>query len=359
MKKFIYFAAAMAALSTLFASCNKEDGPAMSGDQKSYVNEEISFNTSAMKTKGYVAGATFFDTAIAELHAGTDGAPSDVKEAREMKISSYLYPQTGSEGNYFVDYTYKQDESLFEDDKWHHDPKIYWPLAGKLDFLAYSAMKDFDAKDVAWNEKNASESLVLTVLEDRTQDDIVFCSVSGRESSTGATAVPMQFKHAQAWLEFQIKVANSDMEDKIAIEEIVIENIYNDGELTIENNSGDAKATWSFRKSQSKDVTFDDEYSLYGSQKADFSLENAIDSEISYMDMLLPEQAKTSFVIKYVLAGQPNKLEYRYTLGTDNWLQGNKYIYEIQFNVNELTVAPTVKEYVDGTVTDLTPSEII
>jgi len=351
MKKFIYLAAAMAALTTLSASCNKEDGPHMTDDQKSFVNQEISFMNASQKTKGYVTGATFFDTAIAQLHEDTPETTP-----RAMKISAYLYPQSGSEGNYFVDYTYSQDK---DDEMWHHDPKIYWPLAGKLDFLAYSAKNDFDAKDVAWNEKKASESIVLTVLEDRTQDDIVYSSYAGRESSTGADAVPMQFKHAQAWLEFQIKVANSDMEDKIAIEEIVIENIYNDGELTIENNSGDASAEWSFRKSQSKDVVFDDEYSLYGSQNADYSLDNAIDSEISYMDMLLPEQAKTSFVIKYVLAGQPNKLEYRYTLGTDNWLQGNKYIYEIQFNVNELTVAPTVKEYVDGVVTDLTPSEII
>ncbi|MBQ0086757.1 MAG: fimbrillin family protein [Bacteroidales bacterium] len=355
MKKFIYLAAAMAAATTLFASCNKEEGPGMSNVQPGFENNEIAVNTSTKTTKGYVTGETFFDTAIAELHAGEDGAPSDVKVEREMKLSAFLHPQTGSEGNYFVDYTYAKGD----DGKWHHDPKIYWPLAGTLDFLAYSAMQPFDAKDVAWNEKNASESVVLTVLEDRTQDDIVYCSVASRASTTGADAVPMQFKHAQAWLEFQIKVASADMKDKIAIEEIVIENIYNDGELTIENNNGDAKAEWNFRKSQSKDVVFDDDYSIYGSQSADFSLENAIDNEINYMDMLLPEQAKTSFVIKYVLAGQPNKLEYRYTLGTDNWLQGNKYVYEIQFNVNELTVAPTVKEYVDGTVTDLTPSEII
>jgi len=357
MKKFIFLSATMAALTFLAASCNKENGPAaFDQDSKALQGAEITLNTSAKVTKGYITGATFFDTAIAELHNGTDGAPSDVKTEREMRISAYLHPQSGDEGNYFVDYTYAKGA---DDEMWHHDPKIYWPLAGTLDFLAYSAKNDFDAKDVAWNEKNASESVVLTVLEDRTQDDIVYCSASGCKSSDGAEAVPMQFKHAQAWLEFQIKVANSDMEDKIAIEEIVIENIYNDGELTIENGGGSATAEWNFRKSQSKNVIFDDSYSIYGSQKADYSLDNAIDSEINYMDMLLPEQAKTSFVIKYVLAGQPNKLQYRYTLGTDNWLQGEKYVYEIQFNVNELTVEPTVKEYANGVVTDLTPSEII
>ncbi|MCQ2172681.1 MAG: fimbrillin family protein [Bacteroidales bacterium] len=354
MKKTIFFAACVAALSLLVASCDK-DSYSTSFAPEQQVENEITLNTSAVTTKGYITGATFYDTAIAQLHAGEGGAPSDVKVERAMKLSAFLHPQTGNEGNYFVDYTYAKGT----DDKWHHDPKIYWPLGGTLDFLAYSSMTPFNSKDVVWNDKNAAESVVLTVLEDRTQDDIVFCSVSGRASSTGADAVPMQFKHAQAWLEFQIKVANADMEDKIAIEEIVIENIYDNGELTLENNNGDAAASWSFRRCQSKDVVFDDSYSIYGSQNDDYTLENAISSEINYMDMLLPEQAKTSFVIRYVLAGQPNKLEYRYTLSNDNWLQGNKYIYEIQFKVNELTVAPTVKEYVNGTVTDLTPSEII
>lgn len=344
----------LTALVLLLSSCNK-DSIQTTFVQDRQADNEITLNTSAAKTKGYITGSTFYDTAIAELHAGAEGAPSDVKVERAMKISAFLHPQTGAEGNYFVDYTYAKGD----DGKWHHDPKIYWPLAGTLDFLAYSSLTPFNSKDVVWNEKNASESVVLSVLEDRTQDDIAYCSVSGRASSTGADAVPMQFKHAQAWLEFQIKVASADMEDKIAIEEIVIENIYDNGELTIENNDGDAAASWSFRRCQSKDVVFDDNYSIYGHQNEDFSLVNAIDSEINYMDMLLPEQAKTSFVIRYVLAGQPNKLEYRYTLSNDNWLQGNRYIYEIQFKVNELTVAPTVKEYVDGTVTDLTPSEVI
>lgn len=353
MRKTVLFAALVAALALV--SCNKDAGRA-SVEQPGLVSNELSFNTAASTVRGYVAGETFFDTAIAELHAGEDGAPSTVTTAREMKISSYLTPQSGAQGNYFVDYTFAKGE----DGKWHHTPKIYWPIAGTLDFLAYSAMNDFDAKDVAWDEKNASEGVVLQVLEDRTQDDIVYASVSGRLSSTGAAAVPMEFKHAQAWLEFQIKVENADMKEKIAIEAIEIENIYNTGELTITNNSGDAKAEWNFRKEQRKNVVFDDNYNLYGSQDAeDFTLENALKDEISYMDMLLPEQAKTAFIIKYRLAGQPNELQYKYTLSSENWIAGNKYIYEVTFKVNEITVAPTVKAYEDGVVTDLTPSEII
>lgn len=346
MKKFIAFA--FAGLSLI--ACNKnqglEPGPVAGGEQ------ELSIVAASNMTKGYVTGATFFDTAIAELHeADPETTP------RAMQLSAYLHPQSGSEGNYFVDYTFAKGA----DGAWHHTPAIYWPFSSTLDFLAYSAQKPFDAKDVAWNEKNASESVVLNILNDRTQDDIVFASVVGRASSTGATSVPMEFKHAQAWIEFQIKVDDDTMLDKLAITDIVIEKAYVGGELTIENNNGSASASWSFRKETSKDIIFDDNYNFYGSMgdAPAYAVTNGVKDEISYLDMLLPEQPKTSFIIKYVLAGQPNELQYRYQLGSENWIMGQKYIYEVNFKVNEITVAPTVKEYQAGDVTDLTPTEII
>lgn len=345
-KSFLFLLAGMS-----LVACNKNLGgeaPSLNGQ----VEKELSFDLVQSMSKGYITGATFFDTAIDQLH---ESAP--VTTDRTMKLSAYLHPQSGSEGNYFVDYTFAKGA----DGKWHHTPAIYWPFESSLDFLAYSSATPFDAKDVTWSDGNASNSVVLNVLDDRTQDDIVYASVAGRASSTGADAVPMEFKHSQAWLEFQIKVADASMIDKLAITDIVIENAYNAGELTIDGGSGTPTASWSFRKETSRNISFDDNYSFYGSMGTapDYDVVNGVTEEISYLDMLLPEQSKTSFIIKYVLAGQPNELQYRYQLGSENWLQGNKYVYEVTFTVNEITVAPTVKEYADGSVTDLTPSDVI
>lgn len=350
MKKILIPAVAVLAL----VACNKETSPSPMQDNIGTVNNEIAVNTAAHKTKGYITGETFFDTAIAELHGETPATTP-----REMKLSAYLTPQSGEADNYFTDFTFAKGAS---DGNWHHTPAVYWPIAGKLDFLAYSSQEPFDTKDVTWNEKNASESLVLNVLEDRTQDDIVYAYAYDQKSENGATAVAMQFQHTQAWLEFQIKVANSDMQDKIAIKEIIIENANNSGELTIRKESSSAKAEWSFRHEQKKNIVFEDNYNLYGSSTGGV-LTNALDEEISYMDMLLPEQAKTSFVIKYYLAGQDKELQYRYELAgtgsSDNWTMGSKYVYEITFTVNEITVAPTVKAYENGDVATLFPSELI
>lgn len=353
MKKIFLFAAAAAATLLSLASCNKNSESSVTTGN--LVPAELSFvNAAQTQTKGYLADETFFDVAIDKLHAGEAGAHEVSTTPREMRISAFLDPQAGTAENYFVDYTYAKGA----DGLWHHDPKIYWPVAGTLSFLAYSTAIPFDPKDVTWNEENASESVVLNVLENRTQDDIVFCSVANRASTTANAAgsegaVPMVFKHAQAWLEFQIKVANAAMEDIITIKSIEIENIYNTGELTIENNAGAALASWNFRHEQKKNVVFEDNYDLYDAP---------LTEGVQYMDMLLPEQGKTSFVITYTLAGQDKELKYRYDLassGTSNWIMGDKYIYEVSFVVNEITVAPTVKAYSNGDVEDLTPQQLI
>ena len=80
----------------------------------------------------------------------------------------------------------------------------------------------------------------------------------------------------------------------------------------------------------------------------------------AYLDMLLPQQTKTAFIIRYVLAGQPNVLEYRYTFpGTSKWEMGRKYVYDIDFVISEITVSPTVKPYVATfDSTELTPVEL-
>lgn len=346
MKKYLFIAAAALTL----AACNKEQSSTI---QSNASRNEIAINAAADKTKGYITGSDFFDTAIEQLH---EDSPSTTK--RDMRLSAYLTPQAGTPGNYFTGYEY----SAGSDEKWHHTPAVYWPVAGVLDFLAYSAKTPFDEKDVMWNEKNSSESVVLNVLEDRCQDDIVYAFAANMKSADGANAVAMKFQHTQAWIEFSLKVATEDMADKIAVGSIIIENAYNRGELTI-NRTAEPVASWSFRKEQSENIVFEDNYDLYGAAGTapDYVVTGGLGTEPAFMDMLLPEQPKTSFIIKYFLSGQDKELQYRYDLSENkkNWIMGEKYVYEITFNVNEITVAPTVKAYEEGVVSELTPTELL
>jgi len=365
MKNFLTIAA-LSAAATLPVSCEKRVSTVNFDDNT--VKMPVTVIAVADKaTKGYVTGATFEDTPFDKLHGG------DSTVNRTMVMSAYMVPQGGNntdpnsgswenasqEGNYFVGETFQKGDGC-----WKHDPAIYWPLASKLDFLAISSGKAFASGDVRWDSDNASSAVVLNVDRTFTQDDILFSAACGKLSSGGSDAVAMKFGHAQAWLSFELG-ANAD--SLISVKEIIVENVYTSGELNISRKSTDdegiyASAKWNFRRETRKDEVFDDSFSAYGgagTEDEGYKVTNGIPAVVSqgdtpaYLDMLIPEQGKTSFVIEYYLSGQPKLLRYRFILANENWLMGEHYIYKVNFSVNEISVEPSVKEFTTGNVSDL------
>lgn len=414
-------------------SCNKDENSGVVENTAQEQAQAISV-MSGVGTKGYVDGTTFYEKATATMHTSTDVT------ARTMIISAYRTPsagQTAAAGNYFVGAEFASNGLSGSDEKWVHTPAYYWPLASTLDFLAYSSTEAFASKDAKWAADNASSSVVLTFDRARCQDDVLFASQQmTSESATDKTASPyatgqpvnMTFNHSQAWIEFQLSVATDEMKNKIAIKEIILENAYDKGTLTVTRSGASCTGAWTI--SNAENITFDDNYDVYGHSKTvdEYTTEQAlieqreaelaaaeasgnadaiaaaqtalqaaedalaaavaqypvvnplnavggvndpsgtatpgaeIRTDCSFLDMLLPEQPKANIIIRYVLAGRPDVLEYKYTLKQDghNWEMGTKYIYDIDFVISEITVAPSVSEWTatfDGT--DLTPVELL
>ena len=428
----ISFILGAAALCLGLASCNKSEmdikdqTPAMQGPEISMVNGII--------TKGYVDGTKFYEKAVADLHSSTV-----TPTARQMYVSAYINPQEGEGRNYFVNEIFETNGLSGAAEKWVHTPALFWPLGGNLDFMCLSSTEPFAAKDAAWNELNASSGLVLLFDESRTQDDVLYAVASGKSGDSSSSSegvyttgkpVNVEFSHAQAWLEFQLSVADESMKDKIAITEIIVDGAYDKGKLKLTRNTTNTPhtvdAVWTVDgKAQFK---FDDSYSVYGHLMAaeeytdeqdavdaakealkaaqnegdadkiayadsvlsakqallqaayeTYEVVNAInavgsneaggeasaaaesETNCSYLDMLLPEQNKADFIIRYVLAGNPNVLEYRFrpkNSGSDKWEMGKKYIYDIDFVISEIAFNPTVKEYIASFDGDTNPIEI-
>lgn len=342
MKKLFVFAAVAAILATV-ASCNKNTPDVKVADAPAFGNE-LMVNTVTL-TKGYVTAAEFYDTAIAQLHAD-----EPTTTPRQMYLSAYLTPQSGEAGNYFVDEIFAINANGEDDDLWHHAPKLYWPLEGAMEFLAYSAQNRLTGTKCVWDEDNASKKLILNISEAQSQDDIVYAAA--KRSSAQRESVPMEFKHSQAWIEFQIKASDDDL---VYIKDIVIEDIYQKGELTISNTEGVASHSWNFASYRAANVVVDDNYSLY-----DTNGSNALDDEdFKFLDMLIPAQGQTAFVMRYQLAGQDTILEYRFPMTTSTWEAGKKYVYEITITPVEITVTPTVVGFSTADVSgDGFPSEL-
>ena len=327
------------------ASCNKMDDPKVNPQ----IQNEMSFTPMSL-TKGYSETDVFDFTPYENLHKAA--GEKDIK-ARTMQISAYLTPQNGEIGNYFVNKTYSQ--SVAGSTTWWntntvggaHDP-IYWPIGGTLDFLAYSFCEEKNI-NVVWDENNAASQVVMDVPGENTQNDILFASAYGEKSRATLAPVKMTFNHAQAWLEFQL-TGNLDDDNKSIVHLVGIElqDIYNAGKLTINNNNGNATATWNFCKENTKDVMVDNTWKV-----------KDLTEDVKFLDMLIPQQKKTSFVIYYTLGSDTQVLSYKFDTDLKTWLMGEKYIYKINITTSEVTVEPIVKEWKDVPEYTTTPGEMI
>lgn len=348
MKRFFVFAAFAA---MFFTACNTNeiavDEPEMG------FGPELSVSVANVSTKGYVEGNDFVDTPVAGLHPSTPGDP------RIMYLSAYQTPQdgqSGASGNYFVGEVFAKAVGQGGDNKWHHNPKVYWPLGRNLSFLAFSSTIPFEGTTVVWDTNNAASKCVLHVDDSYMQDDILYaaCESRGSGASSGsatpsaASDVAMQFYHAQAWIQFQLKVGDdASMANVVKVNKVILKNIRTRGELTITNNetSSDPKATasWNLNFERAVDFEMPDNYSVLNDPTSDTP--KYLTTNVGYLDALIPQQAQTQIVIQYQLAGQDTMLEYTYTLNdsTPVWNMGMKYIYAITFKPYEIIVVPTVK----------------
>lgn len=281
-------------------------------------------------TRGYVEEGAFEETYCSNLHAAIKPAA----EPREMQMSSYLYPQDGEEGNYFVDETFaKGDDNL-----WHADPAVYWPVGGTLDFLAFSLTTESQynkAVAVRWDSDNAASKVILSVPAENTQNDILYASAANVEPKRESAAMALEFKHAQAWLEFQL---TGSPDGVVTLKGIELENAYNAGTLTISNNGGTALAQWDFAGQKAQNIPVDNIYDV-----------DVLMSGTKYMDMLIPQQPKTAFVLYYTLGTSKKVLSYRFETDQKTWLMGEKYVYNISITSTEITVNPKVLGWSEST----------
>jgi len=254
--------------------------------------------TGDAETKGLVTGTALVDAATGN---------------RPLVISSYLTPQSGTPGNYFVGETFTKAA----DGYWHHDPALYWPMEGRLDILTYSVSTPFQEADVTWGPASAASSVRLVVDESRTQDDVLYGS-AWRDGFGATTSLSM--KHSQAWIDVRVKKA-SGVTKVVKVISVVLKDTYIGGDLTIENNYGVPRAEWNFRRFTARDVVVDDLSGVYGA---------ALNTTERSVGMLVPVQEQKAIVVTYTVDGVQKTAER--ALPHTSWLAGQQYVYSFVFN---------------------------
>lgn len=165
--------ASLALLLLTLSSCIKEDR----------AGEAISFYPVAAKpTKAIIDGSTY---------------PAD----ESFVISAYYNASAATPGSaaYFEDCTAAKDGTY-----WETSSAEYWPLAGRLDFYAYSPASA--GLTLSADGVSASSYTITTAAQMST--DLCYASASVTDCSAHPDAVPLVFSHALAQVVFRVKAAD-------------------------------------------------------------------------------------------------------------------------------------------------------
>lgn len=319
MKKNLFI---LAAAAVALASCSSDD--------------LISENAAAKG--GQPVEISLFAVTQPSTRAAVDGTVFDTETP--MQVAAY---DAGAGRNFFAAKEFAKSLTLAT---WVSDPATYWPLSPTtINFLAYANLTG----SADWNATPASQ-VVLTMGDNSTaQKDLMFAIGTGtvvqNPDNTLAfpTSVPMVFKHAQAWLQFKVKAETPTVASKLTINSITLNNVSCQGVCTV------TQSNYSETSGQSVAAVWT-EYDTYAGNTAavnktpcTFGTEYAEFANL----MVIPNQGITSFTINYTLDNLA--YDYTYTITDGTLAQAKKYTYNINFNLHEIEIAPSIVDWVDET----------
>ena len=247
---------------------------------------------------------------------------------------------------------------------WEGTTKRYWPLSPvQVNFLAIANQNvTTPATDVTWTTTGTQSSeaqSVQVVMADNyavaNQKDFMY-ALNGNNLSF-PTKIDMAFKHAQAYLVFNLKAAD-EASQNIKITNIELKGVYTSGTATIaRTNPGtyadnNTSLTWASRGGTASTAFA----SVLSNQTAITSPGTALStggSEFGHLLIVPNVSANTpsnngdvELKISYTLDEKP--YTYTYKIAAPVYDAGKKYTYDITFKLHEIFIDPSVTEW-DGT----------
>ena len=337
MKK-LFLLVPVAALA--MTACTSESTESVGAAQQP---KEIAFT--ALAQPGTRAAADTYQYAI----DGTD-FPHDLN----MYVAAYQVSPTAT--NYFAGTQFVYNNAggaSASSGYWGGATAKYWPLApAYINFLAYANVTGTAAFD---GTTPASQAVITQTDNSSAQTDLMYAIGNGAVTQSDNTLtfpakVDMQFKHAQAWMDFYVK-AYSTVETAITINSITLTGAKYSGTYTITHtnygaNAGQSVAgVWSSTGSQGN-------YAVPGWSATALTTSLV---QVGHGLMIVPDDDAatadwTSFTINYTYDGKT--YDYTYAPTTDagrSVVQANHYIFNITFKLHEIFVNATVADWTDNT----------
>lgn len=318
MKKLFLFSVVALAL----GACSNDD--VVTENTKANQPKEISFAPIAQPSTRAAVSGTAFPT--------TDN----------FQVAAYMVEPTSQAGNYFAPtvFNYNSTSTL-----WEGATKRYWPLSAcYINFLGVANVEG----TATFNATTPASACVVGMTDNSSaQKDLMYAIGNGTVTQTDNTLnfppnVPMEFKHAQAWVKFNVKAADAASE-AITVKSITLNGAKYAGTYTITHTAYNAKTGQSVAGAWTS-LGSATNVAVPGWSAATLTQAGA---DVANGLLIVPDDAAsddfTNFTINYSYDGKT--YDYTYTPASLNVEQAHSYTYNITFTLHEIQVAATVADW--------------
>ena len=276
----------------------------------------------------------------------------------DMEVAAYQVEATGGAAGAYFDattfkYQYKGGSASGSGSYWGGTTARYWPLTpAYINFLALANANADNATGVTWGTNKADQVTIVMSDNSTAQRDLMYARGDGAVTQSGNTLafpdkVDMEFKHAQAWIDFKVK-ANSSVETAITVNSITLTGAKYNGTYTVTHTGYNAKTGQSVAGAwtalgDAKNIAVPG-WSATALTTSFVTVGNGL--------MIVPNDASTGDFTSFTIGSKT--YEYTYTPESTQVEQKKHYIYEITFQLHEIYINPTIVEWDDQTATAIT-----
>lgn len=324
------------------ASCNKEE---VINTDVNLESNEIGFRAVAsMATKAndaIVSGTTYATDNTFQVW-GWQSEAGDFSEFADDDASNFM-------SNLTISYCGGPSSRT---NAWRNSAHYYyWPFTGKIGFLAIhpSTVAPTTTGWDATNDKAKATVADYTIAAANKTTDLMFAYAAG---SRRTDALPIVFKHALSQILFKIKTEDDYTSDvTFKVNSIKINNIDLSGDVAYANET----ITWSDNTAQTESWTYYATTQEAVKTVADYGVANVMIPQAANAYVADPLNVGTTLTINYTMK-QYNSDEITGDVTVNAaqlWEVGKKYVYTINFKLNEILFNPSVTDWVEVAVTTI------
>ena len=213
---------------------------------------------------------------------------------------------------------------------WETSSSEYWPLAGRLDFYAYSPVS---ASGVTIGSSGVTATgYTITTAEEMTTD-LCYASATVADCSAHPDAVPLAFSHALSQVVFRVKAADYYSNASLALTSLSLGGIYSAGDFNNGEWTNQDTAHSYALSSTSTALTYDGQNRP---QTIDLCAYLFIPQELSPSATLNVGYSIVQSIsgTDYTLENRPVSVNLSNTI--TEWEAGKKYIYTLTIGMNNV-----------------------